>query len=43
MSQSRDGLHLNGVPLLKGVVQYPRGVYHLVPHKAAEHDFISHV
>lgn len=29
VSQSRDGLHLNGVPLLQGVVQYARGVHHL--------------
>lgn len=30
MSQSCDGLHLNGVPLLQGVVQYSRGVHHLL-------------
>lgn len=41
MSQSRDGLHLNGVPLLQGVVQYAWGVHHLLPHKSAEHYWIS--
>lgn len=29
VSQSRDGLHLNGVSLLQGVVQDPGGVHHL--------------
>lgn len=43
MSQSRDGLHLNGVPLLQGVVQYSRGVHHLSPHKTAQHYFISQI
>lgn len=33
MSQSCDGLHLNGVPLLQGVVQNSRGVHHLLPMK----------
>lgn len=29
VSQSRDGLHLDGVPLLQRVVQDPGGVHHL--------------
>lgn len=29
VGQGRDGLHLDGVPLLQGVVQDPRGVHHL--------------
>lgn len=29
VSQSRDGLHLDGVPLLQGVVQDAGGVHHL--------------
>ncbi len=29
VSQSRDGLHLDGVPLLQGVVQDTGGVHHL--------------
>lgn len=43
MSQSCDGLHLNGVPLLQGVVQYPWGVHHLLPIKKAECYIITQI
>lgn len=33
VSQSRDGLHLNGVPLLQRVVQDTGGVHHLRAHR----------
>ena len=33
VSQSGDGLHLDGVPLLQGVVQDTRGVHHLHTHR----------
>ena len=37
VSQRRDGLHLDGVPVLQGVVQNARGVHHLPAEVAVVH------